>query len=102
MPRKGVLKQLVDQLAAAVAAKLNNARSPGRGNGRRTRGASPLRGQFSAAKMRCRFALANGKRCPHRSLGPKNHWFCAEYLRNPGWSATKKVIEKAARALADG
>ena len=62
-------------------------------NGSRGRGTSLMRGKhFSAAKMRCRWP--GGSR--NRSLGPKNHWLCAEHL--PKWSP--KV--KAAMAEAKG
>jgi hypothetical protein len=94
MPRKNLLEQFIDQLALAVAAKLNGARLGGRGTGRRgARGPSPLRGKhFSAAKMRFRWPDS----CKNRSLGPKNHWLCSEHL--PKWSPKVKAAMQEAKA----
>jgi len=95
MPRRNVLDQFIHDLAAAVAAKLGNLNgvatgTRGRGNGRRS---SPMRGKhFSEKKMRCRWPVG----CKNRSLGPKNHWLCADHLRKWSPKVRRAIEEKQA------
>jgi hypothetical protein len=91
MPRETMLDNLVEEIAAAILAKMDGgARATGtrgRGNGRRK---SPMRGKhFSAAKMRCRYPG-----CKNRSKGPKFSWLCEDHLKL-GKRAVKAAIEKA-------
>jgi hypothetical protein len=100
MPRRanGFMEQFIAQLAEAVAAKLNGARSAAgakRANVRGSRGPSPLKGKhFSAAKMRCRYPG-----CKNRSKGPKFSFLCEEH-RKLGKRAVKAAMEKAAEKSA--
>src|SRR5438067_2065134 len=96
MARGDFVDSFLDNLADAFIQRLNERVGLHFKNGKATkagtrdqRAPSPMKGR--RLKMGCRFP-----RCKNRSLGPRNPFLCEKHLKDPGWPAARKLIEKAA------
>src|SRR4051794_981269 len=103
MARGDFVNDFLDQLADAfierlsdrVGLQLKNGKANGKVTAKAagTRRRSKLKGR--KLDMGCRFPG-----CKNRSKGPRNHFLCEQHLKNPGWKAAQKQIEKAAEKSA--